>query len=186
MWERNLGQNFWGPYPWGLISESFHEWYEKGQSTGDWCINTIYGIRASSIIIMALQRSYKTTQFKWCLTSSDLFYSYKTCFKRCTLWQFTFTICGEKGRGEPKQYYCQKIKGIHEIKFCISFFSIQKARYLELISCLCFWRIFSVCFHNHVEGICKKTLLEKIGYYISSKKRILFSSCSWMCWTYES
>lgn len=110
MWERNLGQNFWGPYPWGLISESFHEWYEKGQSTGDWCINKSYGIRASSIIIMALQRSYTTMQFKWCLTSSDFFYSYKTCFTGAHFGNSPLQSVGRKVEVNPNNTIAWKWK----------------------------------------------------------------------------
>lgn len=75
----------------------------------------------------------------------------------------------------------------NQILYSFLFFSTKvEARYLGFISCLCSsWSIFSVCFHNHVEEICIKTLLEKIGCYISSKQRILFSSCSWMCWSHE-
>lgn len=123
MWERNLGQNFWGPYLWGLISESFHEWYEKGQSTGDWCINKSYGIRASSIIIMALQRSYTTMQFKWCLTSSDFIYSYKTCFTGAHLGNSPPQSVGRKAEMNPNNITIARKWKVYVISNSISFFS---------------------------------------------------------------
>lgn len=127
MWERNLGQNFWGPCPWGLISESFHEWYEKGQSTGDWCINKSYGIRASSIIIMALACSEATPQ----CNSSDVwhhqtyFIHTKHVLQGHTPAIYLHTQWVERWRWTQTILLLPEMKGIYEINFFIAFFFPQ-------------------------------------------------------------